>query len=265
VSGILVTGARGFLGRALVAAAGDGVIGVTSKVDVRDLAALRAVLGIAEPDVVVHTAYVQHGETAHAVNADGAGNVARVAREVGARLVHVSTDAIFPGDGEEPLREDAVVRPVTDYGATKAAAEPLVMAAHPDALMVRTSLLVGGPGHAPSPHEERALAAARGELDMAFFSDEVRSPIQVDDLARALLALARTDARGPLHLGGADAVSRHELAQLVARASGEDATRLRARLAPPDRPRYCPLDSRRALALLPPGLAPRGVRALYAA
>jgi dTDP-4-dehydrorhamnose reductase len=264
VSGILVTGARGFLGRALVAAAGDGVQGITSKVDVRDLVALRAVLGFARPDVVIHTAYVQHGPTAHAVNADGAGNVARVAREVGARLVHVSTDAIFPGDGDAPLDEDAAIRPVTQYGATKAAAEPLVMAAHPEALMVRTSLIVGGPGHAPSPHEERALAAARGETDMAFFSDEIRSPIQVDDLACALLALAETDARGPLHLGGADAVSRHELAQLVVGAAGLDASRLRAQPAPPDRPRYCPLDSRRALALLGPDKAPRGVRAVYA-
>lgn len=265
MSGILVTGASGFLGRALVAAAGDGVRGITSKVDVRDLAALRAVLGVAAPDVVVHTAYVQHGPTAHAVNAEGAGNVARAAREVGARLVHVSTDAIFPGDGAAPLREDAVVRPVTEYGATKAAAEPLVMAAHPEALMVRTSLLVGGPGHAPSPHEERALAAGRGEADMAFFSDEIRSPIQVDDLARALLALAQTDARGPLHLGGPDAVSRYELAQLVTRAAGLDPSTLRSQPAPPDRPRFCPLDSSRALTLLAPGLAPRGVRALYAA
>jgi dTDP-4-dehydrorhamnose reductase len=264
VAKLLVTGASGFLGRALVAAAGDAVVAaLTSAVDVRDAAALRSAFAAAAPEVVVHTAYVQHGPTAHAVNADGAGNVAAAARAVGARLVHVSSDAIFAGDGDRPLREEEPARPVTEYGATKAAAEPLVMAAHPDALMVRTSLIVGGPGHEPSPHETRALAAARGELDLEFFSDEIRSAIAVDDLARALLDLASGDARGPLHLGGPDAVSRLELAQLVVAAAGMDPATLRGRPAPPDRPRFCPLDSSRALALLrvPP---PRGVRELYA-
>jgi dTDP-4-dehydrorhamnose reductase len=174
----------------------------------------------------------------------------------------VSTDAIFDGAGDRPLREEDAARPVTEYGATKAAAEPLVMAADPEALMVRTSLLVGGPGHEPSPHEARALAAARGESDLAFFADEIRSPIQVDDLARALLDLAATDARGPLHLGGPDAVSRLELAQLVAAAAGLDPTKLLGRPAPADRPRFCPLDSGRALALLRVA-PPRGVRELY--
>jgi dTDP-4-dehydrorhamnose reductase len=265
VAKLLVTGASGFLGRALVAAAGDAVVaGLTSAVDVRDPGAVRTAFASAAPDVVIHTAYVQHGPTAHAVNAEGAGHVAAAAWAVGARLVHVSTDAIFAGDGDRPLREDEPARPVTEYGATKAAAEPLVLAAHPDALLVRTSLLVGGPGHAPSPHEERALAAARGELDLAFFTDEIRSPIAVDDLAHALLALAATDARGPLHLGGPDAVSRLELAELIVAAAGLDPATLHGRPAPSDRPRFCPLDSSRALALLNPATHPRGVRELYA-
>jgi dTDP-4-dehydrorhamnose reductase len=275
VSGLLITGASGFLGRALVAAAGGGegaedVAGLTSTTDVRDPGALAAAFAEAMPEVVIHTAYVQHGDAAHAVNADGARNVAVAARAVGARLVHLSSDVVFPGDGDgdadaaRPLREDDPVRPVTAYGATKAAAERLVLAADPGALLVRTSLILGGPGHEPSPHERLALAAARGEEDVAFFTDEVRSPIQVDDLAAALLALAATGARGILHLGGPDAVSRHQLAALVVAASGLDPAALRSRPAPPDRPRHCPLDSRRALALLPPARHPRGVRALFA-
>jgi dTDP-4-dehydrorhamnose reductase len=264
VATLLVTGASGFLGRALVAGAeGREVVGLTSATDVRDAGALRAAFAAATPAVVIHTAYRQHGPTAHAVNAEGARNVAAAARAVGARLVHVSSDAIFDGDGDRPLREEDAARPVTEYGATKAAAEPLVMAAHPDALMVRTSLLVGGPGHEPSPHEQLALSAARGEREVAFFTDEIRSPIQVGDLARALLDLAAIGARGPLHLGGPDAVSRLELAQLVVRAAGLDPAALRGRPAPPGRPRFCPLDSSRALALLR-GAPPRGVCELYA-
>lgn len=262
---LLVTGASGFLGRALVAraaASGWEVAGMTSATDVRDVAAVGARLRDERPDAVVHTAYVQHGEAAMAVNAGGAANVAAAAAAVGARLVHLSTDVIFAGDGAAPLREEDAVRPVTEYGATKAAAEPLVLAADPGALLVRTSLLLGGPGHEPSGHERLALAAARGEEDVAFFTDEVRSPIQVDDLAAALLELAaRRELRGPLHVGGADAVSRFELASLVVASYGLDPGVLRGRPAPPDRPRSCALDSSRAAAVLT--ARPRGARELF--
>ncbi|MDX6729879.1 MAG: dTDP-4-dehydrorhamnose reductase [Baekduia sp.] len=275
---LLVTGASGYLGGALVAhaaRAGWEVLGTyrthppgppaappgvrATALDVRDAGAVAGLLAREAPDAVVHTAYVQDGDAAHAVNAGGAEHVARAARAAGARLVHVSSDAIFAGAGDRPLREEDPPDPVTAYGATKAAAEPLVAAAHPDALIVRTSLLYGGPGRAPSKHETLALAVARGEADVAFFSDEIRSPVQVDDLAAALLQLVASAHAGPLHVGGADAVSRLAFARLIAAAAGEDPARLGAgRPAPPGRPRNCPLDSRRAQALLDTRL--RGAR-----
>jgi dTDP-4-dehydrorhamnose reductase len=275
-----VTGASGYLGSALVAHAARAGWAVTATfrtrrpaagspavravaLDVRDAAAVDAVLAAEAPDAVIHAAYLQDGDAAQAVNAGGAEHVACAARAVGARLVHVSSDAIFRGDGDRPLREEDPPDPVTAYGATKAAAEPLVAAAHPGALIVRTSLLYGGPGRAPSKHELLALSAARGERDIVFFSDEIRSPVQVDDLAAALLELATTAHAGPLHVGGADAVSRFAFARLVAAAAGLDAASLVGRSAPPDRPRNCALDSTRAQALLTVGL--RGVRAVLGA
>lgn len=271
---LLVTGASGFLGGAVVAAAratGWEVAGTALThpewlaLDVRDAEAVADVVGAVAPDAIIHTAYRQHGDEAMAVNAIGAGHVAAAARSrvrPPARLVHVSSDAIFAGDGDRGLREGDVVRPVTPYGATKAAGEVAVQVANPDALMVRTSLLVGGPGHAPSPHEALALAVARGEQQMTFFTDEVRSPIQVDDLAAALLELAGQEGSGPLHVGGADAVSRLELARLVVAAAGLDASSLRGEPAPADRPRHCPLDSGVAQARLRTRL--RGAREIYA-
>jgi dTDP-4-dehydrorhamnose reductase len=241
-------------------AGSPGAAGLTSTTDVRDVDVLREAFAAAKAAFVIHTAYRQHGPEAMAVNAEGARNVARVAREQGAYLIHVSSDVVFPGDGDRPLREDDEVRPVTAYGASKAAAERLVLAEHPDALIVRTSLILGGPGHAPSPHEQLAHAVARGESDVAFYTDEVRSPIQVDDLARAILWLSAGDWRGIMHLAGPDAVSRYELARLI---TGRDD--LPHRSAPPDRPRYCPLDSSVALDLISPDAHPRGVRAVFAA
>jgi dTDP-4-dehydrorhamnose reductase len=267
---LLVTGASGYLGGAIVAAApaaGWEVVGTAFTLpgwltlDVRDAEAVNRVVDAVAPDAIIHTAYHQHGDEAMAVNAIGAGHVAAAARAAGTRLVHVSSDAIFAGDGDRPLREGDVVRPVTTYGATKAAGEVAVQAANPDALMVRTSLLIGGPGNPQSLHEWLALAVARGLQQMTFFTDEIRSPIQVDDLAAALLELAEQEIGGPLHVAGADAMSRLELARLVVAAAGLDPEVLRGAPAPVDRPRHCALDSGVATARLRTRL--RGAREIY--
>jgi dTDP-4-dehydrorhamnose reductase len=139
--------------------------------------------------------------------------------------------------------------PVTEYGRTKAEAEERVAAAHPDALVVRTSLLYGGA--VPSKHELAALDPA-----LTFYTDEIRCPVHVGDLAAALLELAALDLSGPLHVAGADAVSRAELAERLAGrpvATSE---------APPQRPLDCSLDSSRAQGLLRTRL--RGAREVLA-
>jgi len=177
--------------------------------------------------------------------------------------VHVSSDAIFRGAEDRLLVEADRPDPVTAYGATKAAAEAAVLSACPEALLARTSLLYGGPGAPPGKHEEVALAAARGEADVAFFTDEIRSPVQVGDLAAALLELAAGRDAGPLNVAGADAVSRLVFAELLVTAAGHDAAGLRGRPAPPDRPRFCGLDSSAAQARLRTRL--RGVREVLGA
>lgn len=262
-----MTGATGDLGGVVArraAAAGWDVTGWAGRaaVDVRDASAVDAAMRAAAPDAVIHTAYVQ-GEGAHAVNADGSGHVARAAAAAGARLVHVSSDAIFDGALGRPLREEDVVAPVTPYGATKAEAEARVALAAPDAVLVRTSLIYAGPPAEPTAQERTPLAVARGESDMVFYSDEIRSAVQIDDLAAALLELATLDWAGPLNVAGADAVSRLELARLIVAARGLDPDRLRGAPAPPARPRDCALDIARAQALLSTPL--RGARAVLAA
>jgi dTDP-4-dehydrorhamnose reductase len=194
------------------------------------------------PDVVIHTASRQEEDD---VNTAGSLHVASAAAGVGARLVHLSTDVVFDGRKGSAYVEEDPLSPVTAYGRAKAEAERLVADAHPEALIVRTSLLYGGPE--PSRHE----LAAR-DPGLTFFSDEIRSPVHVADLAAALLELAALEVSGPLHVAGADAVSRAELAELIARRP------VRSAPAPPDRPRDCSLDSSRARALLRTRL--RGVR-----
>lgn len=244
---IFVTGLGGYLGQAIAALAPD-VVGIAGRhvADVRDPAAVAAALDAAQPDAVIHTAYVQDGPDARSVNVDGAAAVAVAARERGLRLVHLSTDVVFSGALERPLCEDDAVDPVTDYGRTKADAEAAVREAHPDAVIVRTSLIYGGAQ--PSNHERIASDPSK-----TFYDDEIRCPTAAPDLAAAVLELAaRADVRGPLHVAGADAVSRLEFARLIA------GDQVRGGPRPPDRPGDLRLDCSRARALLQTRL--RGVR-----
>lgn len=257
---LLVTGASGYLGRELMvraeaagfAARGSwhthAVAGI--RLDVCDRGAVQAAMARVMPAVVVHTAYVQAGERLHEVNVQGSANVAAAAAAAGARLLHLSTDVVFDGEGGAPYREHDPPRPITDYGRSKLAAERRVAEADPGALIVRTSLIYGGAHLAP--HERLVLEALDGR-DVDFFTDERRSPVAVADLADALLELAGLDVSGLLHVAGPQPLSRFQLARLVALAHGRSPQPLRpARSADQalPRPRDCVLDSSRARALL---------------
>ena len=223
---LLVTGGRtGYLGRHVVAAGistalGHEVVAVGSAdADVRDRAAVDALLEGHRPDAVVHTAYVQSDRD---VTATGAAHVAHAAVAHGARLVLVSSDVVFGGSGE-PYDETAPTDPVSAYGEAKVAAEAAALASGPDVVVARTSLILGD---GRSQHE-RLVHAVAGGAGGGLFEDERRCPVHVGDLARALVELAGNDVRGVLHVGGADAMSRYELGRLIARRDGLDPDGLR--------------------------------------
>jgi dTDP-4-dehydrorhamnose reductase len=251
---LMVTGGCGYLGRELVAraAAHGWAVRATGfeqrppeegdwvRVDVRDEAALaEAVDGV---DAVVHTAYRQ-GEREWDVNVVGSAAVARAAAR--RRLVHLSTDLVFSGEHGR-YREEDEPAPVNSYGRSKAEAERRVAAAHAAATIVRTSLIYGGGEEGP---QERLARENR-----RFFVDELRSPVQIGDLAEAILELLPLDVPGPLHLGGADDVSRFDFAVLL----GADPAKLEPTRTTAERAPNVTLDSSRARELLSTRL--RGVR-----
>ncbi|MHC5902924.1 SDR family oxidoreductase [Streptomyces sp. S6] len=187
--------------------------------DLRRPEQLEAVVAEVAPRFIVNAS---SGEADWAVTAEGPIRLATTAVEHGCRLVHVSSDAVFSGTRVH-YDESCLPDPVTPYGAAKAAAETGVRLVAPDAVVARTSLIIGD---LRSPHVRLVHDLAAGTRDGVLFSDDIRCPVHVTDLAAALLELAFGEARGVCHLAGADAVSRHELGVLIAERDGLDASRL---------------------------------------
>lgn len=166
-------------------------------------------------EVIINAAYRQSDwET----TADGAAHVALAAATAGARLVHVSSDAVFSGT-EPSYDETRQPDPVTPYGAAKAAAETAVKGIAPGSIIARTSLIISDGDSAP---ERLVHALASGGAEGALFTDEVRCPVDVTDLAAALLELAASAHVGICHVAGTDAISRYELGLLIAARDGLD-------------------------------------------
>jgi dTDP-4-dehydrorhamnose reductase len=299
---LLVTGGSGFLGAEVVHVAAVAPVAVMAThharhgnasaaalnavewvfLDLRDPASVADAVERARPDAIINTAYVATSPARVAL-ADGSFELATATAARGIRLVHVSTDVVFDGALARGLAYDEtdLANPVHDYGRAKYAAEQAIGAADPAAAIVRTSLIYAGdaiPRMALSKHEQVVLdatsparSAPRGRF--VFFTDESRNPVQVTDLARALLEVAGLRGEGaaagslsgPLHVAGADVVSRFEFAKLVAIAHRQDPAQLIGEPSPtggPPRPRNCALDLTRARAVLATPL--RGVREVLA-
>ncbi|MFD4941415.1 SDR family oxidoreductase [Streptomyces sp. NPDC058409] len=235
---VLIVGGNGFLGSELVrqaAAAGHATAATFATrpssipevtwraLDLRDPERVEAVMAEVGPRLVVNAT---SGEADWAVTAEGPVRLAMAAAKYGSRLVHVSSDAVFSGTRVH-YDESCLPDPVTPYGAAKAAAETGVRLVYPDAVIARTSLIIGD---RRSVHVRAVHDLAAGTRNGVLFTDGIRCPVHVADLAAALLELGSCDATGVHHLAGADAVSRHELGILIAKRDGLDASRLPAGL-----------------------------------
>ena len=263
---LLVTGAGGMLGRAVVDAArlrGHEVRApALAEIDITDPFALIAVMLEWRPDAVVNCAAytdVDGAErdraAAEAVNATGAGNVAAAAAEVGAAIVHLSTDYVFDGSKDEPWLESDPTGPLGVYGETKLAGEHAVAEANPAHAIVRTAWLFGAGGR-NFVDTMLALGAQRDEV--AVVTDQVGCPTWTGHLAGALVALAERPLDGAVHhIAGAGSCTWNDLAREVFDRAG-----LACRVAPTTtdqfprparRPAYSVLASERPDAIrLPP-------------
>jgi dTDP-4-dehydrorhamnose reductase len=220
---IAVTGAGGGLGRAFLAAAGDGNEMhpfTRQELDVRSLEAVTDALVPIEPDAIMHFAAMtavdaceEHPSRAFETNVSGSRNVAEAAKRTGALLVAISTDYVFDGEKEEPYDESDAPNPVSVYGRTKYEGELVIQRVLEEPLIVRTAWIYGA-GNEFASKAVRRLAAGK---EVGAIADQVGSPTHVAHLAERLLPLVGSGVRGVVHLAGPEAASWHDV---LVRAKG---------------------------------------------
>lgn len=256
---VWLTGASGLLGgwtrHALEA---SGYVVRWERVDLEDPRAIREAARAWLPGAVVHCAAVsaiadcaKDPARARRVNTAATEAIAVACAEVGARLVHVSTDLVFDGE-HAPYAEDGPIAPTSVYGRTKAEAERVARAVG-DVVIARMSLLFGPTRTARRGFFDVQLEALRAGRQVTLFDDEWRTPLSLRAAAAVLARLVGSDARGVLNVAGPERMSRLEMGERLARVVGVMPAELRAasRTSAPGepRPRDLSMDTTRLRAL----------------
>jgi dTDP-4-dehydrorhamnose reductase len=200
---ILVAGARGMLGRELLDMLDGTARGLThDEMEITSVESVRKVLLTIKPAVVINTiAYTDvdgcenNSELAFRVNGEGVKNLAEASAEIGAKLVHISTDYVFDGTKGSPYKEEDPVNPLSVYGKSKLAGEQYARL-NPDHLIVRTQWLFGRHG---KNFVETMLRLAGEKDELAVVNDQTGSPTWTADLCLAVRVLLENDCRGTYH------------------------------------------------------------------
>ena len=253
---ILVVGANGMLGQDLLKLLGERGRGVDlPELDITDMVSVQRVLTSLKPQVVVNcAAYTDvdgcesHVETAMQVNAEGVAFLALITREIGAKLVQISTDYVFDGGKGSPYHEDDLQKPLNIYGESKLAAE-LNVDINPDNLLVRTQWLYGQHG---KNFVETMLKLAAEKDRLSVVDDQTGSPTWTVDLAKGIIALIDKGCCGTYHCANSGHTTWNGFAKAIFELSGMavqvDPVTTEQLNRPARRPLYSTLDCSKLIA-----------------
>lgn len=199
-----------------------------NELDITDRDATIAFVRRHQPDTIISCAAFTNvdgcetnPEAAFKVNAIGASNLAQAAERINARLIHVSTDYVFRGEGNKPLDESERVDPKSVYGKTKALGEEYVKNFCHRYFIVRTAWLYG---YAGKNFVKTIVNAGKKFGKLEVVSDQLGNPTNAEDLAHHILQLAVSHDYGVYHCTGEGICSWYEFASEIIRLSGVDAT-----------------------------------------
>lgn len=220
---VLVTGVSGQLGHdvaRVLAQRGIEYRGTSSKeLDITDRTAVEQLMQSYRPDAVIHcAAYTKvdlaedEPERCWAVNADGTRNLAAACREIGAKMLYISTDYVFPGTGEQFRRTDDPVSPVNTYGRSKLAGELAVQSLLETYFIVRISWVFGKNGN---NFVKTMLRLAETRTELTVVCDQIGSPTYTADLAPLLCDMVQTERYGIYHATNGGTCAWSEFAKAI--------------------------------------------------
>ncbi|MCM1022332.1 MAG: dTDP-4-dehydrorhamnose reductase [Muribaculum sp.] len=234
---ILITGCNGQLGQEMRTVLEELVPGQTiyTDIDTLDLTDAKEVNTFVTKHEFTHivncAAYtnVEKAEEEKAVctqiNVDAVKNLANAASNIGARILHVSTDYVFDGKAYRPYRESDKVNPLSQYGTSKRQGETALIALVPEAIIVRTAWLY-------SPHGKNfvktMLRLGSGKIPLSVVTDQIGTPTYALDLAKAIakIIMSRQWVPGIYHFTNSGVASWFDLAKAVFRISGNATVRV---------------------------------------
>ena len=206
---VLVTGVKGQLGFDVVkelSSRGHEAFGVdVDEMDITDKSAVDAFIGKLSPDAIIHCAAwtavdaaedEENLEKVYAVNAKGTEYIAAAARTVDAKLIYISTDYVFGGEGERPWQPDDERAPLNVYGQTKYEGELAVEKALDKYFIVRISWVFGVNG---KNFIRTMLALSEKYEGLRVVNDQIGLPTYTYDLARLLVDMAESEKYGRYH------------------------------------------------------------------
>lgn len=225
---ILVTGASGQLGYDVereLERRGIEHLGTSSReLDITDREAVERLMAAYRPDAAIHcAAYTKvdlaedEPERCWAVNVDGTRNLAAACREIGAKMLYISTDYVFPGTGEQFRRTDDPVSPVNTYGRSKLAGELAVQSLLETYFIVRISWVFGKNGN---NFVKTMLRLAETKAELSVVCDQIGSPTYTADLAPLLCDMVQTERYGVYHATNEGTCAWSEFAEAIFELAG---------------------------------------------
>ena len=224
----LITGAKGQVGHCLTQQlTGKAEILAVDRdeLDITDQSAVKKIVETFKPDVIInaaaHTAVDRaesEVELSEAINAKGPQYLAEAANEIGAVILHISTDYVFEGTGSGEYKEEAQTNPQGVYGRTKLAGEIAVQQANPRSIILRTAWVFGEHGH---NFIKTMLRLAKDRDSLGIVGDQFGGPTYAGDIAKTLIEIAnqilagKENAFGVYHFTGKPYVSWYEFAKAI--------------------------------------------------
>lgn len=191
--------------------------------DITDKESLFALIREIEPRIVVHTAAFTNvdgceteRELAWRVNVEGTASVAQACREIGARLVHLSSDYIFDGKSG-PYGEDDQPHPISYYGLTKWESERKVRSMLEDYVIVRTTILYGYAPYVRPNFVTWTINMLKQGKRIKVVTDQVGSPTLADNLVQMIMGAIELDKRGVYNMVGGELIDRYGFGLKIAK------------------------------------------------